>query len=373
MEHRDFGQPMIREQLDLVLSQQRMPHSILLYGEPGHSTLPVGLSIARDLLCQNPENGKACQHCASCHRAEKMIHPDLHFLLPLAGAKSISTTYYPKWREAVTENPWLDMYDWSIAAGDEGKRMDMHVMDVLNTMEQLSLQSFEGGNKVLVVWMAQHLAKEGNRLLKLIEEPPGQTYFIFITNQREQVLTTIRSRCMQLFFPLLPSDQIESVLTDLKLSEPSKAKGIANEAGGDMHQALQLTKQAKSSFHEDVTNWFRAIVSRKGNEIIHWAQTMGVREKEEQRQFCIFAISTLREIIWNGANVTMLKGSAMPPEMIQYLSKQFAAEGWMPVLQDLEIAYEKINRNANTKLLWMDLGIRIKNHLLTARHQLQTI
>lgn len=371
MEHLDFGQPLIREQLDLTLSQQRMPHSILFYGEPGHSTLPLALSLARDLLCSNPKNGKACHSCSSCNRTEKLIHPDLHFLLPLAGAKSISTTYYGKWRESISSNPWLDLFDWSIAAGDEGKRMDMHVMDVLNTMEQLSLQSFEGGNKILIVWMAHHLAKEGNRLLKLIEEPPPQTYFIFITNQREQVLPTIRSRCMQVFFPLLPEDQVERVLNDLNLAEKTKAGAIAKEAGGDLHQAFQLTKQTGSSFRTDATNWFRSIVGRKGNELVQWAHAMGVREKEEQRQFCLFVISTLREIIWHGADVTMLRGSAMPPEMIQYLSNHFAPDGWLPVLEDLEKTYEKINRNANTKLLWTHVGIRIKNHLLAARHQPQ--
>jgi DNA polymerase-3 subunit delta' len=99
-----FGQPAIRQQLDTILSQDRLPHALLFYGEPGSGILHSALSLANDILCQSPDHGKACRNCPSCNRAAKYIHPDLHFLLPLAGSKSLSTDYYAQWREAIASN-----------------------------------------------------------------------------------------------------------------------------------------------------------------------------------------------------------------------------------------------------------------------------
>ncbi len=183
---------------------------LLFYGEPGSGILPGALSLANDILCTSPENGKACRNCPSCHRASKYIHPDLHFLLPLAGAKSLTEAYLEPWREAIDRNPWLNVFQWTQFCEVEGKQVDIHKEDIQHVTADLSLQSFEGGNKVLIIWMAQFLAKEGNRLLKMIEEPPEQTYFILITNQREQILPTIRSRCMQVYFPPMEQDEILS-------------------------------------------------------------------------------------------------------------------------------------------------------------------
>ena len=363
----DFGQPAIREHLDQLLAQDRLPHAILFYGEPGHGMLPATLSLARDLLCREPVAGKACGQCASCHRATELIHPDLHFLLPLPGAQSLSTEFYAPWRKAVADNPWLDVYDWSFAADSEGKRVDMHVKDVLTTIHQLSLQPFEGGRKVLVIWMAQFLAKEGNRLLKLIEEPPAETYFIFITSHREQVLTTIRSRCMQVFFPPVAQEEVERMLVSFAGVDPVTASSVAPQAGQDIARAIAIARQSGIDFRQDLANWFRAIVARKGADIVRWANTMAGREREQQKQFCLFAIQAVRDVLWVTSGARPAEQTAAGKELVGYLSRQFPPESWHHVLASLQETFEKIGRNANTKVLWMFLGIDLKNHLAAAR------
>ena len=126
----NFGQPAIRQQLDTILSGNRMPHAMLFYGEPGAGVLPGALSLANDILCTKPVEGKACRQCPSCDRASKYIHPDLHFLLPLAGAKSLSTAFYEPWREAIAENPWLNVFQWTQYCNVEGKQVDIHKEDI---------------------------------------------------------------------------------------------------------------------------------------------------------------------------------------------------------------------------------------------------
>src|SRR5688500_3106009 len=239
-----FGQPAIRQQWDSMLQQGRLPHAILLYGEPGSGILPGALSLANDILCSTPKDGKSCGVCSSCSRAQKLIHPDLHFLLPLAGAKSVTSEFLEPWREAVRSNPWLNIFQWTQFSDVEGKQVDIHKEDVQEVTSNLCLQSFEGKNKVLIVWMAQFLAKEGNRLLKLIEEPPDQTYFILLTNQREQILPTIRSRRMQCFLPPIEDKEISRLLSTEYAIDALAAKRIASVASNDMNKALALAQNS---------------------------------------------------------------------------------------------------------------------------------
>lgn len=366
---KSFGQPAIRQQLDTILAQDRLPHALLLYGEPGSGILPGALSLANDILCTSPVEGKACHHCPSCHRTEKFIHPDLHFLLPLAGAKSLSTEYYEPWREAISSNPWLDVFQWTQYCEVEGKQVDIHKEDVQHVTGELSLQAFEGGNKVLIIWMAQFLAREGNRLLKMIEEPPEQTYFILVTNQREQILPTIRSRCMQLFFPPIETSQISTLLEEQYGMDRNGASLLAKQSVNDMGRALSLSRNTMINFKDEMATWFRALIGRKGHELAIWSNRMGSQEKEEQKQFALYAISFVRNILWAHSGKYKSENPVEGIEMITYLDQHYSPEVWYPVIQGLQTAYEKISRNANTKLLWLSLSITYKHQLAMYRLQ----
>jgi len=366
-----FGQPTIRRQLDIVLEQGRLPHAILFYGEPGSALLPASLSLAADILCTSPNEGKACYQCASCHRTEKLIHPDLHFLLPLAGAKSISTDFYEQWREAVNGNPFLNVFQWTQYCDVEGKQVDIHKEDISKTVSNFSLSAYEGGSKVMIIWMAQFLAKEGNRLLKMIEEPQPNTYFILLSSQREQILTTIRSRCMQIFLPPVNDGEMMRMLKDNFNVEENKASLIAKQAVNDMNRALSLIHESLFDFMDQLTVWFRALLNRKSHELVTWSNVMGTQDKEEQKQFALFVIAYIRKLLWYPNQTGTEQISQERENMMKYLHEQFSPDTWYEVMQALQVSYEKISRNANTKLLWLSLSLLIKNQL--ANHRLQHI
>lgn len=362
----EFGQSAIRQQWDAILQQDKLPHAILLYGEPGSGILPGALSLAYDILCSSPQNGKACIQCPSCNRSHKWIHPDLHFLLPLAGAKSLTSEYLVQWREAILTNPWLNVFQWTQFAEVEGKQVDIHKEDIQHVTSELCMQSFEGRNKVLIIWMAQFLTKEGNRLLKMIEEPPDETYFILVTNQREHILPTIRSRCMQCYFPPIEEKEIVRLLSDVYQIENTAAERIALQSGNDMNQALALAQNNMLNFKDELTTWFRIMLGRKGNEMSAWAHKMGSQDKEEQKQFALFVISSIRDILKEfNENLHSPEGR----EMTKYMHENFNPEVWYPVMQELQSGYEKISRNANAKLLWLSMTIQIKNQLAIHRYQ----
>ena len=361
-----FGQPAIRRQWDTVLEQGKLPHASLLYGEPGSGILPGALSLANDILCKKPIEGKACRTCPSCNRAQKWIHPDLHFLLPLAGAKSLTVEHLDYWKEAMAANPWLNVFQWTQFSNVEGKQVDIHKEDIQHVTSDLCLQSFEGGNKVLIIWMAQFLTKEGNRLLKMIEEPPEQTYFILVTNQREQILPTIRSRCMQCFFPPMEVTEIVRILHEEYQVEETAAERISLLAGNDMNKALSLAQNSMLNFKEELTSWFRIMLARKTNDMAGWSSKMGSQEKEEQKQFSLYAIGVIRDIL---RPETHSSAGRKGDEMTRYMHEHFHPEAWQHIMEALQTGHEKISRNANTKLMWLALTITIKNHLAAYRYQ----
>ncbi|MFZ1677396.1 MAG: hypothetical protein WAT91_08990 [Saprospiraceae bacterium] len=364
-----FGQPDIRQQWDTVLQQGKLPHALLLYGEPGSGILPGALSLANDILCSSPIQGKACRKCPSCNRTQKLIHPDLHFLLPLAGSKSLSIEYYDAWRAAIVANPWMNVFQWTQFSDVEGKQVDIHKEDIQQVTSDLSYESFEGGNKILIIWMSQFLAKEGNRLLKMIEEPPAQTYFILLTNQREQILPTIRSRCMQIFFPPISTAEINSLLVNLYHIEARQAEQIAMQSINDMGRAMALTQNSIVNLKEELTAWFRTILNRKPSEMTAWTTRMAGLDKEEQKQFLLYAIASVREILHENSDQNMYSHQTGSREMFKYMNDNFNPAAWQPVVQGMQSGYEKIARNANTKLLWLFLTITIKNTLSAYRLQ----
>ncbi len=362
----EFGQPVIRKQWDTILQQGKLPHAILLYGDPGSGILPGAISLANDILCGSPLDGKACRQCPSCRRAQKYIHADFHFLLPLAGSKSKTIEYLEPWKDAIKTNPWLNVYQWTQFCEVEGKQVDIHKEDIQHATGDLCLQSFEGRNKVLIIWMAQFLSKEGNRLLKMIEEPPDDTYFILVTNQREQILPTIRSRCMQCFFPPMEEQEIIQLLTLDHKVEKMSAERIALQSGNDMNRALSLAQNSMLNFKEELNTWFRIMIGRKGYELANWATKMGGQEKEEQKHFALFAISSIRDILKECRGGT---DSREGKEMTIYMHENFNPEVWYSVIQNVQTGFEKISRNANTKLLWLSMTIQIKNQLAKYRYQ----
>ncbi|HEY3386603.1 MAG TPA: hypothetical protein VGK46_08845, partial [Saprospiraceae bacterium] len=280
-----------------------------------------------------------------------------------------TTEYLDHWRDAIATNPWLNVFQWTQFCDVEGKQVDIHKEDIQHVTADLSLQAFEGGNKVLIIWMAQFLAKEGNRLLKMIEEPPEHTYFILVTNQREQILPTIRSRCMQVFFPPMEENEILRLLVEDYKIERTEAPLIARQSVNDMGRALALAHNSMMNFKDEMAAWFRAIIARKGHELTTWSNKMGSQEKEEQKQFALFSIAFIRNILWAIPGNPDVNYSVDGSEMIKYLHQHYHPEAWYSTLRGLQETHEKISRNANTKLLWLSLSVSIKNQLAAYRLQ----
>jgi len=173
MHFRDIvGQLPVKQKLLESIAGERIPHAQLFVGPQGSGGLPLALAFAQRMVCANPSEDDSCGTCPGCIKAAKFAHPDIHFTFPtVGGSGSVSSSFLTQWRSALNDNPYLNIFDWISLLGAENKQGNITKAECVQVLQKLNLKSFESPNKVLIIWMPEYLKKEGNRLLKIIEEP----------------------------------------------------------------------------------------------------------------------------------------------------------------------------------------------------------
>ena len=270
----------------------RVPHAQLFIGPEGSGTLPMAVAYAQYLLCKNTagENEGGDEGCNL--KCAHLNHPDLHFAFPVATSESVSSHpvsnhYMEAWRAFLSEQPYGNLFDWYRAIGIEKKQGQIGVDEAHDIVRKLSLKSYEGGYKILIIWMVDRMNNSAaNKLLKLIEEPPKNTVLLMIAEDEELLLKTLRSRCQTLHFPTLP----ESVITDGLIRQGAsreEAHQIAQEANGNFNKALDLMLQDSEDliFEKWFALWARTAFKAKGNkasvhELILWSEELARTGRE---------------------------------------------------------------------------------------------
>ncbi|RMG84042.1 MAG: hypothetical protein D6714_08740, partial [Bacteroidetes bacterium] len=218
-----LGQQAAKDSLRQMAMSDRVAHALLFAGPGGSGSLSLALAFAQYLLCARPTPTDACGQCPHCLKAAKLIHPDIHFSFPTIGTNVKSDHFLPQWRQAMATNPYLSLNDWLQKIGAENKQGNINKEECLNIIRKMSLKTFESPRKVLIIWRPEFLGKEGNRLLKLIEEPPENTHFILVAEQPDQILNTILSRCQLFKIPALTDSDIVAGLRQWKHLDEEKA------------------------------------------------------------------------------------------------------------------------------------------------------
>ncbi|MGB4846066.1 MAG: hypothetical protein WBP16_16485, partial [Ferruginibacter sp.] len=278
------GQKETKEQLVHMIQQNRLSHALLFLGKEGSGALQLALAFAQYIVCkpqpaevdlfaaepqttnnkpQTKEND-SCGQCPACKKANELIHPDIHFSYPVItkkpGEKPISTDFIKEWREFISENPYGNIYDWLQFIGAENKQGNITAHECNDIIRKLNLKSFESEYKILIMWMPEFLGKEGNKLLKLIEEPPANTLFILVAENEDLILPTILSRTQLVKIPMLSNLEVESSLA-LHAGVPiEKAQQIAAVAEGNYREALQLLQHADDDWELMLREWLNAVI-----------------------------------------------------------------------------------------------------------------
>jgi DNA polymerase III subunit delta' len=387
-----IGQSEVKQQLVEMVAQNRLSHALLLLGPEGSGALPLGIAFANYLslipgpaklqVATNPlfadeslpsqdllphqvsEADIWMQRQAGYSKPAAMVHPDIHYSYPVIprkpGDKPLSTDYISEWREFVQQYPYGNVYDWLQFIGAENKQGNITAHECNDIIRKLYLKSFESSYKILLMWMPEYLGNEGNKLLKLIEEPPPDTIFIFVAENESQILPTILSRIQMIRVPAVEIAVIEKALIEKAGVQPEQARQIAAVCEGNYRDAQQLLQHAEEDWQSLLRDWLNAALKTGPVAQVKWVEEISKLGREKQKQFLRYFNHLLEQAIrlnvMKERHLIMAENEqdfAIRLNRIADISQQQA------IIEELDKAVYFIERNANAKMLFHALTIKL--------------
>jgi DNA polymerase III subunit delta' len=404
-----IGQDEVKQHLVEMVQHNRLSHALLFLGKEGSGALPLAMAFAQYIsllpassggeaanaqetslfggaikevevrLPQTVDEAEAYMSNQSAFsKAEGMVHPDIHYTYPVVtkktGTPPVSADYITEWREFIHTYPYGNIYDWLQFIGAENKQGNITAQECNEIMRQLSLKSFESGYKILILWMPEYLGKEGNKLLKLIEEPPADTLFILVAENEGQILSTIVSRCQLIRIPSLEPAAIEKALIQKNTCKPEQAHQVAGVCEGNYREALHLLQHADEDFHSLLREWLNATLKGQTIAQVKFIEEINRLGRETQKQFLRYFTHLLEQSIrldsldGEAKNVFYNSLAATEQDFAGRLNKMLSLEQKEVISEELNKATYYVERNANGKLLFHALTIKIfhivKNNVL---------
>lgn len=369
-----LGQEHLKSHLTQSVDNGRISHAQLFVGPEGSGTLKMAIAYAQYILCQNTSGENDGGNEACNLKFKNFSHPDLHFVFPVATndkvkSHPVSKHFMEEWRQLLKEQPYGNLFDWYQLLGVDNKQGQIGVDEAQEIVKSLSLKAYEGGYKVMLIWMAEKLNRSAaNKLLKLIEEPPNKTVFILIAEDEEQIISTIRSRCQVLHFPPLSETVIKEALIINYQLEEGVATKMAHQANGNYNKACDLVYQDSEDlqFEEWFVFWIRSAFKAKGNksaihDLISWSEQIAKTGRETQKQFLMFCIDFFRQALLMNYNASNLV--YMEPKTKNFKLENFAPyvneANILEINNELQDAIYHIERNGNSKIILTDLSIKL--------------
>ncbi|WP_026776026.1 DNA polymerase III subunit delta' [Polaribacter sp. Hel_I_88] len=367
-----IGQEHIKKHLQTSAENGRIPHAQLFVGKEGCGTLPMAIAYAQYLLCNFSDDADACNI-----KCNKLQHPDLHFAFPVTTNDSVkkhavSDLFLEDWREFLNSQSYGSLFNWLQHIGVENKQGLIGVDEAEAVVKKLKLKSYEGGFKVMIIWMAEKMnIAAANKLLKLIEEPPEKTVFLLITENEEQIIGTIRSRCQALHFPKLSEEDIASALQVNHQVSENDANKIAHQSEGNYNKALHLLQNDSSDlvFEEWFVAWIRTAFKAKGNaaviqQLISWSETIAKTGRETQKQFLEYCLQFFRQaLLLNYKSDQLVFMESKSGFDLSKFAPFVHSGNILDIEKEIGEAMYHIERNGNAKIILLDLSMKLTRFL----------
>ena len=360
------GQAAVKQRLINSVKENRVSHAQLFLGPEGSGNLALAVAYAQYLSCLDRQPDDSCGECSSCRKYQKLAHPDLHFSYPFFAKHKDDTaiTFIDQWREALLATPYLSLDIWRGYLDAENKQANINIAECHQIIKKLSFKPFESEYKILILWLPEYLDKEGNSLLKIIEEPQPNTLFLLVAQNQDQILNTILSRTQLIKVPALTYDEINQELISRYNQTEKAAAELAYLSNGNFTDALLMMQQDDKSYHTLFVQWLRLCFGNKGIEIVGFVDQISKMGRENQKNFLRYGISFVREcclLIAGAGELVHLPATEL--ETAQKLSSIMNIEMNQAIIAELEKAHYHVERNANPKILFLDVSLQIMSFL----------
>ncbi|WP_259015049.1 DNA polymerase III subunit [Emticicia fluvialis] len=350
----------IKQSLIGTVANNHVAHAQLFHGNEGTANLALALAYATYINCEDKQSDDACGRCASCIKMSKLAHPDVNYIFPTAGGKSVlSENFMSQWRAFVNETPYGNLPDWLEKIGV--KQGNIPAEEARQLIQKLSLKSYEGGYKIVIIWQAEYLHNTtANALLKILEEPPEQTLFLLVVNSMERLLTTIISRTQRVAVRKFTEQEIISYLLKYRDMPHERAKQIAFLSEGNMHSVLEMIDKAEDNDHAWFANWMRMCYATNVSKLVPMADEFDTKSKEQKKAMLEYGLSLFREMfLYTNGGESLVR---LENEELVFVRRFSAAINLSNLEQITELfseAHYHIERNARAKILFLDISLMI--------------
>ena len=354
-----------KKQLLNLFSQNRVPHALLLSGPEGCGHLQLALAFAALLSSNNPQEYDACKKCSSCLKHEKFQHPDIHFSFPIHLLKSehseISDHRRDIFVKTLIELKCLGKKSWYSAMGNENKQGVIGVQESHSILKKINLKSFFGGAKILIMWLPELMnLQAANKLLKLIEEPPEKTYFILVSDTPDKIINTIYSRMQHIVIPKMPLQHISVFLQQNFNLSIESSNTLANFSNGNLNKAIISHLNASSS-ELNISlfiKWMRLCYSRNIADTIDWVNELSKMGREQVKDFISYSLEMSRHCILGNFSIFNDQITQKEEKFLEKFQPFINHKNISEINALMNEAYSHIERNANPKILMLDVSLR---------------
>ena len=363
------GSSHVKERLIQSVKAVTVPHAQLFAGQVGALNLPMALAFTTYLHCSNKGQYDACGECPACSKSLKHIHPDTNFVFPLGNVKGdkdedrFKAEIMKTWRSFLTEQPFGNLDDWASYYGGEDKQAIISKEESREIIKSLSLKPFESPYKVMLIWQPEYMhPSAANGILKILEEPPPNTFFLLVTNAAERLLPTILSRTQIIQIPMLSDEEVSAHLKSLGTVEESKRDKIVQLAEGNINLALKLIDQEEDHHFELFFTWMLACFKKEYANLVAMADDFHALDKMNQRNLMTYSLNMMRETLLQLSGATSInrsKGTEL--ERVQKFSKLMNVSRIEKSSHLINDAAYHLERNGSAKMIFMDLSLQLSN------------
>ncbi|MBQ8958480.1 MAG: DNA polymerase III subunit delta [Bacteroidales bacterium] len=364
-----IGQGAIKQRLIASVRDNHVSHAQLFLGPTGSGKLPLALAYAQYILCPNRTETDSCGVCPTCQKMQKLVHPDLHFVVPTATTKKVksnpeSDLFMEEWRDYVIQNQgYVDTSSWYSFLDVENKQGYMSVRDAASLLRKLSMKSYEGEYKIAIIWMAEKMRVDtANKLLKLLEEPPEKTVFLLIAEDSEELLATIKSRTALVKIPAIETTAIESALQTRLGCDPQQAHDAAMISEGNWLNACHFVKESEDRkfFFTTFQQWMRLCFKAAYPELIDFSANVKTLGREKQKELLDYGLRIIRNSLLFNNNLAEI---VMLPDDEKKFNSNFSPFVSPANLAEIaglfEEAIRQIERNGNAQIIFTDVGFKM--------------
>lgn len=367
-----IGQKEAKERLLQLINENRVPHAMLFTGPNGTGKLALAVAFASLLL--NPEDNPNYNNAKAM--LDNFEHPDLHFTYPTIKLPSMASDYKPvsddfaqEWHSLITKTRYFSIAQWTAQIGDDKKRAIITAGESEALLHKLSIKSSQGGYKVSIIWLPELMNLEcANKILKLLEEPPKGTIFLLVSEEPEKLLETIRSRTQRFDVKRIAEDDIRQALITRRSINEDDSTRISRIAHGSWSEALQAIDvgNEERQFLDMFETLMRLCYMRRVKDLKKWTDAVSAYGRDKQRRMIVYFQRQVREnFVYNFHNPELNYQTREEAGFSRNFARFINEANVIGINDVLQTAYRDLGQNANAKIVFFDLALKMIVLILT--------